>query len=269
MGVEGDEVVRAGGGPVAGRPVRRGDAGDAVVGDGGVVHLGGILGHVAGDAVVGRLTGEAVLLGQGAGRFARGARVASKAFLPVVGHLVGHGFGRAVRIVAGGAAQLAVAGGGLVAAALHHLLDRADELETAVLLPAVDEIHEEILQCQTRPEIELAQPAADHPLLPLDMTLLADGLAQGMIQPFWIDYGVIGLALGWPGTIEANLNMFFAGAMAALAADGQAVEDRLAVAVFGALDMVGPVGVAEEAAGGDRAGKMLVAHLEAGGQVPP
>src|SRR5262249_32220693 len=109
-------------------------------------------------------------------------------------------------------------------------------------------------------------PPADDALLALEVALLADRLAQGVLQPGGVDDGVVA-----PRDLLARLpaaDVQLAGAVAALAADGVAVEDRLPVAVERVRDVVRVVAVAEQAAGRDGAAEVLVAHLVAGGQVP-
>src|SRR5205807_1805659 len=73
---------------------------------------------------------------------------------------------------------------------------------------------------------------------------------------------------GHPLAALAELHVQFAGAVAALAADGETLENRLAVTVRRVGNVLGLVAVAEKAPGGDGPAKMLVARFVAGRQVP-
>ena len=96
-------------------------------------------------------------------------------------------FWHGVGVVARGAAHPGWLGRCQVALALPHLFHSVDELVAAISLPAIDKVHQEILQGQARPEVELGQATACDALVTLQMALFAHSLAERMIQPFRID----------------------------------------------------------------------------------
>ncbi len=127
--------------------------------------------HVARDAVLATPPGLPLGQRQGATLFF----VALETAIAVVGSLDGRR-GQPVRVVAGDAAELALARA--EATARFHLLDLPDHLELALVAALLDEDRQEPVQGQARAEVEevTARPGNAEPAL--EMALLADRIPQ-------------------------------------------------------------------------------------------
>src|SRR5438876_4085083 len=142
--------------------------------------------------------------------------VAAQAAFPVVVYAF-RSRGKLVRIVTRDTAHLAAAGN--EAAAGMHLLHLADELPGLRLTCRPYKHGHEKVQRQTRAKVEHAPAAAQNADLSLKVTLLANRFAQGWLQVTRIDDGGID-DVGRLFTPLMAAYMQFAGAVAALAADG-------------------------------------------------
>jgi hypothetical protein len=152
---------------------------------------------------------------------------------------------RPVRVVAGDAPQPPRPVAALEAVALVHLLDLADGPRALPRLRGADEHRQEQPQRQAGAEVVLAAAAAQDAGGADQVTLLADGVAQRRLQAAGVDDGAVPLLLLAAGDVQRPR------AVAALAADGVPLEDRFRVAIQRALDVVGAVGVTEQAVGQD------------------
>src|SRR5712692_1014609 len=116
--------------------------------------------------------------------------MAAEAPLAEVGRLLFRSRKR-VWIMTGNAPHFFRTAAGAEATARVHLLDRADKLPPLAGLGRLDEVGEKELQRQPRPVIQMATATAKDPFFSLQMTLLANRLAQSMFQTCWIDNGII------------------------------------------------------------------------------
>src|SRR5262249_3871078 len=136
------------------------------------------------------------------------------------------GVGKPVRVMTGDAAELAVAP--LEAAAGVQLLDVSDRLLARPQFRGAHEHRPEGVQRQPRPVVEGVPAAPLDAEVALKVALLADGVAQGRLQLPRVDDGLC--CRGEPFAV-ALPHVQFARAMAALAADGEAAEDRRLIVV--------------------------------------
>src|SRR5436190_41101 len=96
-----------------------------------------------------------------------------------------------VRIMAGDTAQPVFPVTGLKAAALVHLLDMADSLRAFPPLRCGDEHRPELLHRQAGAEVVQPAAVAHEPSFPLQVALLADGLAERRRQVPRVDDRVL------------------------------------------------------------------------------
>ena len=97
------------------------------------------------------------------------------------------------------------------------------------------------------------------------MALLADPFAQIGRQSSRIDYGLIRARRNVGPLLF--LNVQFSRTVAALAADGESVENRLLIMIQGVLNGIGPIAMTKQAVSRDRpAGKERL--VEPGRQIP-
>src|SRR5262249_51465435 len=132
-----------------------------------------------------------------------------------------------VRVVAGSAAESARTG--LEATAGLHLLDVAADRRPLGQRGVANERGNEQPQRQGRAVVEQVAPAAPDAYLALQMALSADIVAQDRGQSRRVDNGVISAVDGAPARAGGDVEL--PGAVAALAADAVAAEQRCAVAV--------------------------------------
>ena len=149
--------------------------------------------------------------------------VARQAALAVVGGL-GRRRRQPVRVVARDAAELALARA--ETATRFHLLDLPDRLELASVAVLPEEDRQEPVQRQARAEVEKLTARPGEAERALEMALLTDRFPQCGGQIGRVDDRQVGL-----GRRPTPLHVQLAGAVAALAADGVALEDRRLVAV--------------------------------------
>src|SRR5262245_23391865 len=90
-------------------------------------------------------------------------------------------------------------------------------------LRGAHERREKQVQRQTRAEVVQAAPVADGPHLAFEVALLANGLAECPVEAARVDNGVVG-AFRQRLLAAARRDVQLAGTVAALAADGVAVE---------------------------------------------
>src|SRR5262249_44511729 len=148
-----------------------------------------------------------------------------------------------------------------------HLLDRANELVPLAELRQPHKIGDEQVPGESRPVFPNASAAPRDALLPLEMALLTNFLAAIRCQTPGIDNGVIRLACNRKAGLALGL-VQFAGAVAALAADGLALKNRLAVAVHRVGHVVGLIAMAKQTVRCDRPAEMRIATLVAGREIP-
>ena len=120
-----------------------------------------------------------------------------------------------------------------------------DEFQILFRLPGRDKDRHKQVQRQARTVVEHIPAPPSHPGDSLKVTLFANRVAQGGIEPAGVHnrrpVGVV-LIAGLPGP-----HVQIAGTVAALAADGHALEDRRAVAINCVRDRLDRVGVAKQA----------------------
>src|SRR5262245_27177394 len=167
----------------------------------------------------------------------------------------------AVGVVARDAAKLPRTS--LEALAGVHLFDLTDRL---VVVREVRRTHEDgqvVVQRQPGPVLVRLFAWPRDSAFALQVALLAHAFAQAGRQVLRVNDGTVD-----PVDHLTALDVQLAGAVAAFAADGVALEDRRLEAVVGVLHRLGPVGVAKEAGGGNGPLEVLMPSFVAGRQVP-
>ncbi len=148
-----------------------------------------------------------------------------------------------VRIVTRNAAEFSLAGN--VAAALLHLLELAHRAITLHHFRNENVDRPELVQRQTRAKIEGLAAAPQTAVLPLQMALLANGVAQPRLQLRRVHDRVV-VFVGF-GAVFALLDVEFAWAVATLATNAQAGKCRFIVSVLSSVNRVRLVAVTIQA----------------------
>src|SRR5262249_22501499 len=133
-----------------------------------------------------------------------------------------------------------------VALALLHLLEMADCFPADLGLAAEDDDGSKCLERQPRTEVLQIAAAGDHACLAGDVALLANGGPQFRVEMLRIDNS--GIDFGG-GRMVGGCYVALPGPVAALAADGEAVEYRPLVTIGVSLHGPNAVGMAKEALG--------------------
>jgi hypothetical protein len=147
-------------------------------------------------------------------------------------------FGQRVWIMAGNAAELALAAPKATAAV--DLLGMASGCLAVTEIVRPHKHRQKQVQGKARPIVEELSPASQNAAFSLKMALLADGVAQGRSQPAGVNNGVLHSLI-----VLLGLDVQFARSMTALAADGVAAKDRQLVTVYGVRDGFHLIAMAE------------------------